>query len=166
MKNYLSSGEREKYLLTAKLMDSIDEMIEWAERDVISKEERKNLKMASTLIYKSLNSIIDRLNQDAKRALANALDSSGVCLTNEYGISQYKKKKVADEEAAFEENKDYYDLVEAVCFNECNGCTKEGTKCDYYKLWEELYISDMGDPFGNCRFAYNMPLKKEEKIEN
>lgn len=165
MKDYLSSSEREKYLTVAKLMDGIDEMILWADRGVITKEERKNLKMASTLIYKSLDSIIDRLNPSAKRTMANAMKDSVVLLDNNFGLKQYLKKKKADEKLAFEENEDYFNLVEEVAFQNCNGCKKHCTECRYYELWEELYISDMGANYGNCRFAYDMPVKKEEKIE-
>lgn len=163
MKDYLNSNEREIFLLVAKLMDGIDKMVEWEQRGVISKEEKKNFKTASTLIYKSLNSILDRLNQSNKKSIANSLENSGVFLTNKYGIQQYMRKKLADENACFEENKDYFNLVEEVAFQNCNGCEKHCTECRYYELWEDLYISDMGDPFGNCRFAYNMPIKKRGK---
>lgn len=154
MKDYLSSAEREKFLLTAKLMDSLDQMLEW---DTLSKDERKALKTASTMIYKGLNLIIDRLGQQPKKTLAKALDGSGVYLTNKYGLELYLKKKEADEKASYEASKAYYDLVEEVCHQCCNGCLKKHSDCNLHTLFEENYISDFGDTkFGNCRFAYNL----------
>lgn len=163
MKDYLSSTEREKLLMVIKASDLLSEMTTWDKRGTITKEERKYLKHALTLLGKSFESIIDRLNYDAKKTMANSLKSSYAVLTNEYGIKQYLKKKKADEKAAYEDNKEFFDLVEELMYQNCNGCLKDSCSCGYYKILERNYIGDMGDDYGRCRFAYK--IKKEEKFE-
>ena len=166
MKDYLSSAEREKFLMATKLMDCVDEMVTWYDRDAITKDERKWLKTASTMTYKAFESIINRLNPENKRTIANSIDQSGVYLTNKFGLSQYMKKKSADEKACYELNKDYYNLVEEVMYQNCNGCKTKCMECNYYKLFEENYIADMGHNWGSCRFAYNTPEKMPKPEKN
>lgn len=162
MKDYLSSVEREKLIMVIKASDLLEEMTSWHERGTISKEERKNIKHALTLLSKSFESIIDRLNPSSKRAMANSLKSSYAVLTNEFGIQQYLKKKSADEEAGYEENKEFFDLVEEIMVQNCNECKTDCKDCRYYEIFERNYISDMGCNFGNCKYAYCL---KKEKIE-
>lgn len=165
MKDYLSSEEREKILMVVKTSNILEEMIDWEKRGAITKEERKNLKHSLTLLNKSFESILGRLNKSALKTFSNSLNSAYVVLVNEFGIKQYLKKKSADENAAFEENKEFFDLVEEIMFQNCNGCLKDCCSCRYYEIFEKNYISDMGHDFGRCKYAYNLPQKKDEKIE-
>lgn len=162
MKDYLSSVEREKLIMVIKASDLLEEMTSWHERGTISKEERKNIKHALTLLSKSFESIIDRLNPSSKKTMANSLKSSYSILVNEFGIRQYLKKKEADEKAAFEDNKEFFDLVEEIMVQNCDGCEKHCSDCRYYEIFERNYIGDMEFKLPNCKYAYCL---KKEKIE-
>lgn len=169
MRDYLNSNEREKFLLMAKLMDAVDFFIELEPKGIITKEEKKNLKTSATLIEKTLQGIIGRLNASNKKTIANSINTLGVLLLNDYANKEYMRKKSASELDTYELNKDYFDLVEEIMYQNCKYCEKDCKECGYYPHFENNYLTDMGENYGNCRFAYGIEprrLKDEEELKD
>ena len=154
VKDYLSSKEREIFLLTFKLFDALEEVKTWKDRNVITEEEYQNILKCDEFGMKAMESIIRRQNKSALKTLHNSVNNIHVTLTNSFGVYQYMSEKSADEKASYEKNKEFFDLVENVMHVNCKNCNTYCEDCDFYKQFETLYIQDMGDDFGNCRFAY------------
>lgn len=74
-----------------------------------------------------------------------------------YGDRQLDlKKRTSEYEAAYEENKDYFKLVELIFDTRGKDCKRNGAKCDVYKEFEKQHILEFDgtDKCTNCRFSY------------
>ena len=66
------------------------------------------------------------------------------------------KKKSAELDAVYEENKEYYDLVELTMDGCCKNCTRQGSQCDLCKHFDEQSVPEFDDSkdYGNCKYSY------------
>ncbi|MDP4147531.1 MAG: DUF5651 domain-containing protein [Bacillota bacterium] len=164
IKDHLSSSERDEVILISKMIDKIDIIVskpqdsKYKTKKVsdknYTKDELKNLRTAKTLMFKAIESLYLRLNDTALRTLSKASKDTGVLLTNKFAINQYTKRIESDIAAGYENNKDYFDLVEVALDTACRDCTKCANDCSLYKYMEEHYIADLDFKINNCKYAY------------
>jgi hypothetical protein len=153
MKDYLNTEERKQIISSLHLMT---EAMMLVDGNTLNKDEKANLKRGFTFIKKSVESIQERLNPSAKKALTKDAKRSRVYLDIYNATEEYAKKKQSACEAAYEENKDYFKLVELILFYNCSNCQRNCNDCEVYKEFEERCIPEFSgeEDMGNCKYAY------------
>ena len=153
MKDYLNTEERKQLISILHLMSASERLLEGK---TFSKSEKGNLKRGFTFTSKAIESLRERLNQTAKDMLLKDIKKSKVYLDIYNATEDYARKKKSDIDAAYEENKDYYRLVELILYYNCRNCEKHCTECEIYKEFEEHHIPEFGGVknSGNCRYSY------------
>ena len=157
MKDYLNTDERDLMLILSNHLDRIERMIvEWDKRGNLTKDERKALRTSLSWGLKAFESIVQRQNNSSLKALDRALKNNTVIIDMKSIAEVYKKKKVAQVDAFYEENKEYIRLVELIMDYNCKDCSKSCNKCDFYSEFEEQYIPDLSGikKPQNCKYAY------------
>lgn len=161
MKDYLNNAERLNIVAYIKMIENEKEMLN---SNLLEKEEKTNIKKSITFMEKCLNSLLSRLNKSAKSALGKSLKNVKVYVSSNSDIDIYAKRKSNDINAAYEENKEYFRLVELIMFYNCKDCNKCGNNCEFYKEFENNCIPEFSEAehIGNCRYAYSLPIKGEK----
>lgn len=123
---------------------------------LFSKEEKSNLKRCITWGRKVNLLEEGRLNKSASKTLLNMMNNGHITYMDKYGSQLWDKKKSANIKDKYEENKEYFELVEMIFHYNCRGCQKCDYKtCDFYKVFEQHMIPEMqvNEP-GKCKFFY------------
>lgn len=153
MKDYLNTTERENLITIIHLASNIECCLEG---NALNKQEIGNLKRSGTFAMKAVTSVLDRINETAVKTFRRSAKNSKITLDT-YGDREINFKKKAFEYAAkYDENKEYYKLVELIFDNNCKNCTKQGCECDIYREFEEQHIFEFDgtDKCTNCRYSF------------
>lgn len=155
MKDYLNNEERKQIIAALHLMDNSLFLIEG---NALSSQEKGNLKRGVTFAKKATDSVKDRLNPEARKSLDKDVVKSKVYIDICRATEEYAKKKQTDISAAYEENRDYYKLVELIMYYNCSNCTRGCSNCEIYKEFERHCIPDFDGAkhIGNCRYSYEV----------
>ena len=157
MKKYLNQQERITFLYMTNLMDRTENMIEdWDQRGNLTKEERKYLKMSLSFGLKAFESILHRLDKSVVAALKKEKDRSGIHLDMVHSLEIIKKRKKAELDASYEENKEYYRLVELILDSKCQGCRIPCGECEIFEEFQKQCVpyADGNEEFSNCKYSY------------
>lgn len=157
MKKYLNKQERVCILFLTNLLDRVENMIEdWDKRGNLTKKERKYLKTSVTFGIKALESILYRQDRGVVANLQKEKDKSAIHLDMRHSLEVIAKKKSADLEASYNENKEYFKLVELILDTNCKGCRKPFEECEFFKEFEEQCVpyADGDETIQNCKFSY------------
>ena len=113
--------------------------------------------------YKSYNSFKDIKKEFKfnKPNLKRAIKNNELFISDKSEIEVYSKRVESELNAAYEDSKDYFHLVETILDQNCKNCNRCGSKCPFYKLFESKAIPeyDGAKKFDNCRYAF----KTDEK---
>lgn len=153
MKDYMGELERERYCMFLVALKIAGELLE---SSLFSKEEKSNLKRCITWGRKVNLLEEGRLNKSASKTLLNMMNNGHITYMDKYGSQLWDKKKSANIKDKYEENKEYFELVEMIFHYNCRGCQKCDYKtCDFYKVFEQHMIPEMqaNEP-GKCKFFY------------
>ena len=169
MKDYLSNKERSTIVAMLKIADRMEEFLEG---DLLKKEEKADIRRSITYMCKAIfgkikdgkvlndnnYGILKRLNPSAIKAFNRSVDRSKVFISDKSEIDTYIKRRMADLNAAYEENKDYFKLVELIISENCKGCNKCGTNCPFYHEFEDKCIPEFDGvkKFNNCKYSYEL----------
>lgn len=170
MKDYLGKEERIDVLYLKKYADVVEKMLtEWGSRNNLSKEESKAIKTSLTWGMKAWESILERLNDTAITQLYKSLNQCYIHIEDRYSSMKFRQKLDSDLKAAYEDNKDYYKLIELILDKNCKDCKIDCKKCEIYKEFEEHMLPEPGDvgmyKSGTCRYSYTLELTEQEKKE-
>ena len=153
MKDYLGELERERYCMFLVALKIAGELLE---SNLFTKEEKTNFKKCISW-GKKINLLQEgRLNKSASKTLLNMMNNGHITYMDKYGSEIWDKKKSANIKAKYEENKEYFELVEILLHYNCRGCQKcDYSNCDIYKVFEEHTIPEMQiNPIGKCKYYY------------
>lgn len=154
MKDYLRNSERTQLLYFKKYLDNTEDMIKDWENN-LTKDEKKSLKMCLTWGLKAFESIINRQNDTAVKTFTNSLKDSYIKVADKFTIDMYRKELKSALDASYEENEDYYNLVELIMEKNCLDCKLHGAECEIY---QELEVHCVPSPTlekeHNCKYAY------------
>ena len=153
MKDYMGELEREQYCM---LLASLKIASKLLESNLFTKEEKSNLKKCITWGRKVNLLEEGRLNKSAAKTLNNVMKNGKVTYKDLYSSQVWAKKKNNDIKASYDENKEYFNLVELIFHYNCRGCTRcDYQNCDFYKEFEENSIPELVDTrVGKCKFYY------------
>ncbi|NFH81767.1 hypothetical protein FDA09_16825 [Clostridium botulinum] len=158
MKDYLNTTERENLVRIVHLASDVERTIEG---NLLSKQEIGNLKRGTSFVIKGVMSVLDRINSTSLKAFQRTAKGSKMTL-DAYGDKEIiLKRRKSEFDAAYEENEDYFKLVELIFDNSCKNCTKQGCNCDIYKEFEKQNIIEIDgtDKCTNCKYAFKEWLK-------
>ncbi|UYZ36773.1 DUF5651 domain-containing protein [Clostridium beijerinckii] len=151
MKDYLNSNESLQLMAFQKVIEISKKFIDG---NLMSKEEKTNLKKAVTYLDKSITSVKSRLNDKAKKAFERSQIGAGFHICSNTEIEVYRKRRSSEIDAAYEENKEYFKLVGLTMHYSCRGCKKDCHECLIYDHFEENYIPEFIGKELNCKYAY------------
>lgn len=155
MKDYLNTKERENFIRLMHLSSDVERTLE---TNILTNAEKGDLKRVMTYVEKTITSVLKRMNPSSAKSFYNACKNSKMSLDT-YGDREIDiKKRSALLEDAYDNNKEYFKLVELVFDNCCKNCHKDGSKCDIYKEFEKehIYEFDGTDKCTNCKYSYEV----------
>jgi hypothetical protein len=151
MKDYLNSDESLQLMAFQKVIEISKKFIDG---NLMSKEEKTNLKKSATYLDKSITSVKNRLNNKAKEAFERSQVGAGFHICSNTEIEVYRKRRSSEIDAAYEENKEYFKLVELIMHYICRDCKKDCHECLIYDHFEENCIPEFIGRELNCKYAY------------
>lgn len=153
MKDYLSSSDRLTLIGFLKLVEGSEK---FTKGNLLTNKEKGDLKRGCTNIVNSIMSLLKRLNPDAIKAFNRSIKDVDVFATSKSELAIYQKRKSSEIEASYEENKEYFKLVELILHYNCRDCKKHCTECEIYKEFEAQAIPEFDGviPLDNCKYAY------------
>ena len=155
MKNYLNNAETKEMIILVQTRNLVKHFVEG---NVMTKEEKTDLKRGSTFMKNSLTKMINRLGEVQQKKFVKLFQSSRVIVVSDSELEIIQKRKVAELNAAYEENKEYYNLVEIAMDMNCKNCTKCFKECDLCKHFDKNEVIPFNEieDLGNCKFAYRL----------
>lgn len=153
MKDYLNNSETKEMIILSQARNLIKHFVDG---NVMTKEEKTSLKKASTFLKNGLISLNKRLGEQQAKKFVRLNEGSRVIVITNSELEVLQKRKSAELDAAFEDSKEYFDLVEIVMDMNCKDCIKYCHECDLYKHFEEQEMIPFNEEIdlGNCKFAY------------
>ena len=153
MKTYLNNQER---LTIVSLIKNAEQAKVLLRGSLLDAKESGDLKRGLTYINKVADKVISRLDKDAAKTFNNTVKDTQVYIMSNYDISKYVKKKAATLKSAYEDNKEYFKLVELIMHYNCNNCNKCYKDCEIYNEFEEQCIPELNGDKSNCKYAYSL----------
>ena len=171
MKTYLNNQEVKEALILTYCRVLVENFVNG---NVMTKEEKTNLKRGGTFIKNTLKSMINRLGESTAKKYVRLYDNSKVVVISDSELEVLSKRKDAELNAAYEDSKEYFDLVEITMDMNCKDCTKHCKDCDLYKHFDEQEVipfydnmdSRIAKDLGNCKFSYKSEDVKKRGDKN
>ncbi|MDR3595130.1 DUF5651 domain-containing protein [Clostridium sp.] len=153
MKDYLNNSETKEMIILSQARNLIKHFVDG---NVMNKEEKTSLKKASTFLKSGLVSLNKRLGEAQAKKFVRLNEGSKVVVVTNSELEVLQKRKVTELNAAFEDSKEYFELVEITMDMNCKDCTKHCHECDLYKHFEEQEVIPFNETedMGNCKYAY------------
>lgn len=153
MKDYLNNIEEKESIVicTAKNLTE-----HFANGKLLTKGELADMRRGTSFMMKTVESLLKRLDQKYVDKFLRLAKSSKTIVISETELNVIKKRKDAELNAAFEDSKEYFDLVEITMDLNCRNCTKCFKDCDLYRHFDEQQITPFDEytEVGHCKFAY------------
>ena len=136
--------------------------IKFEKSGIITKEQIKYLKMATTYQRKFLDSFIDEnLDRKTKEVIAKRIAKWELRVADDYQIKKLEKmlSKCGERTLTLGE---FHSLIDGKLYAECKGCTKNRNDCklrDFYEAnfvppVEDLGKIESGEVSCNCEYSY------------
>ena len=153
MKDYLNNSETKELIILNQVSLLAKKFVE---SSLMTKEEKADLKRGRTYIKKTIIHMLERLGEREAKKFVKLYGQSRVAVITDSELEVLQKRKSAQLDAAYEENKEYYDLVELAMDGCCKNCTRQGSQCDLCKHFDEQSVPEFDDTkdCGNCKYAY------------
>ena len=153
MKDYLNNSETKELIILNQVSLLVKKFVE---SSLMTKEEKADLKRGRTYIKKTIEHMIERLGEKEAKKFVKLYGQSRVAVITDSELEVLQKRKSAQLDAAYEENKEYYDLVELTMHLNCRNCKKQGSQCELCKHFDEQSVPEFDDTkdYGNCKYAY------------
>ena len=157
MKTYLNNQEVKEALILTYCRVLVEHFVNG---NVMTKEEKTNLKKGGTFIKNTLKSMMQRLGESTAKKYVRLYENSKIVVISDSELKVLSKRKDAELTAAYEDSKEYFDLVEVAMDMNCKDCTKHCENCDLCKHFNDNEVIPFYDgngvdkDLGNCKFSY------------
>ena len=157
MKTYLNNQEVKEALILTYCRVLVEHFVNG---NVMTKEEKTNLKKGGTFIKNTLKSMMQRLGESTAKKYVRLYENSKIVVISDSELKVLSKRKDAELNAAYEDSKEYFDLVEIIMDMNCKDCTKHCENCDLCKHFNDNEVIPFYDgngvekDLGNCKFSY------------
>ena len=129
---------------------------------IITKEQIKYIKMATTYQRKFLDSFIgDNLDRKTKETISKRLAKLELRVADDYQIKRLENLLKRNKEINLSLD-EFYSLIDAKLYAECKGCTKNRNECKLRDFYEAKFIPPIEhwmetgneEVACNCEYAY------------
>ena len=129
---------------------------------IITKEQIKYIKMATTYQLKFLDSFIgDNLDRKTKETISKRLAKWELRVADDYQIKRLENLLKRNKEINLSLD-EFYSLIDAKLYAECKGCTKNRNECKLRDFYEAKFIPPIEhwmetgneEVACNCEYAY------------
>ena len=129
---------------------------------IITKEQIKYIKMATTYQRKFLDSFVgDNLDRKSKEVISKRLSKWELRVADDYQIKRLENLLKRNKEINLSLD-EFYSLVDAKLYAECKGCTKNRNYCKLRDFYEAKFIPPIEhwmetgneEVACNCEYAY------------
>ena len=129
---------------------------------IITKEQVKYIKMATTYQRKFLDSFVgDNLDRKSKEIISKRLAKWELRVADDYQIKRLENLLKRNKEVNLSLD-EFYSLVDAKLYAECKGCTKNRNECKLRDFYEAKFIPPIEhwmetgneEVACNCEYAY------------
>ena len=157
MKTYLNNQEVKEALILTYCRVLVEHFVNG---NVMTKEEKTNLKKGGTFIKNTLKSMMQRLGESTAKKYVRLYENSKIVVISDSELKVLSKRKDSELNAAYEDSKEYFDLVEVAMDLNCKDCTKHCENCDLCKHFNDNEVIPFYDEngldkdLGNCKFSY------------
>ena len=159
MKTYLNNQEVKEALILTYCRVLVEHFVNG---NVMTKEEKTNLKKGGTFIKNTLKSMMQRLGESTAKKYVRLYENSKIVVISDSELKVLSKRKDSELTAAYEDSKEYFDLVEVVMDKCCRNCKGNWKECDLCKHFNEQEVipfydnvdSETAKDLGNCKYAY------------
>lgn len=157
MKDYLNNAEIKELVILAQSKNLMKHFIDG---NMMTKTEKANLKRSGTFLKNTILSLLTRLGEKEAKKFVRVNDGSRVlCITNSE-LEVLQKRKLADLNAAYEDNKEYFELIELVMDQNCKDCKKHFKDCNLFRHMDQQEIIPFSEiDYGSCKFSYSLDIK-------
>lgn len=153
-KDYFNNSEM-KELVSIKAAAYI--MKNYLDCEEFNTKEKGDFKRARTYILKTLKSVYERFGEKEEKRFNRTFEGSNVVVLTQSELDILAKRKKAELKAAFEENKEYFELVEITMDLNCKNCKKHWLGCELCKHFDDMEMIPFGDAKSyNCKYAYTL----------
>ena len=152
MKDYLNdTEERNLMIIITAMYGLLDDFFKF-----VSKQGQGNFKRGRSFIINGINELINNVGEKSIEKMKKKAKYCNISMMDEERLKILSKKKVAKQKAAYEESKEYFDLVELTMDMNCKNCCKDWKQCDLCKHFDENEVIPYNDDvdLGNCKYAY------------
>lgn len=166
MKDYLNREEKNFILSTLAVMQLMEGIRSitgertapiwdlWTERGNMTKEEKKNLKMAHTYLHKFSRSLIDRLSDKEQKTIYKQMIKYDFKLIDDFTTQKILRDMSDKMVNAVVPREDFNMWCEEIMHCNCKNCTKHHQECELYDMFENNLVPDGNFNCENCRYAY------------
>ncbi len=153
MKDYLNNSETKELIILNQVPLLVKKFVEG---NIMTKEEKADFKRGRTYIKKTIEHMIQRLGESEAKKFVKLYEQSRVIVISNSELDIMMKKKSAELNDCYENNKEYFNLVELAMDGCCKNCTRKGNQCDLCKHFDEQSVPEANDmkDYGNCKYAY------------
>lgn len=127
----------------------------WESSGIITKEQRKNLKMALTYMKKFSSSVFnDNLDVKTKENVLKKNVKWEFKLIDDYTVQKIYSmiKNIKEVQLTLDE---FYDMVDASLYVRCRNCSKDRNECTFRDFLEDKMVPKPNDgECPNCEYAY------------
>ena len=155
MKDYLNNIEEKELIVICTAKNLTDH---FAKGNLVTKSELGDLRRGTSFLIKAIDHILKRLDQKYVDKFLRLAKSSKVVVISENELDVIKKRKDCELDAAFEDSKEYFDLVEICMDLNCRNCNKCFKDCELYRHFESQEVIPFAEEvdLGNCKFSYKL----------
>lgn len=135
MPKYLNSHQKEIITNLAAFHSGFEDIVDKWEELERPMEWRKYLKTARTYIMKTMEEMLDGVNEDQVISFIDSINRKEIILRyNDKAQKERKKKREMDDTTVLDTD-EFYDFINAGAVANCKGCTDDARECELKELF-------------------------------
>jgi hypothetical protein len=170
MRDYLNALEKNQYMVLLSIIQLMEGkrntgvngpkiknlLEEWTNKNNMTKEEHKNLKMSETYLKKFTTSVYNRLSPNEQKLIDKKLMKYDFKLVDDFTLKQVHRDINDRMKNAVVPRQQFYDWCKEIMSVKCNGCTRDWNTCELYQVFDNNFIPESGFDCTNCKYAYQL----------
>lgn len=128
----------------------------WVEKGIMTPEQKKNLKMATTYFNKFINDVFNNnFDLTTKDKIIQQIAKFDFRLIDDYTVQKIYSLMNSTTKEFHMDKDDFFDLVEAKMEMSCKGCTKDRNECELRQFLEDRFVPPINEGSEcNCEYSY------------
>lgn len=165
-RDYLISEEMNEFMLIGTLLDTAEKIRKsWPDRNMLDKEQSKNIKYAETYLRKFWEGILENLNgKELKKILKRSKDFN-VRIMDKFTLERFEKDIIQNSRTMYLPTNEFYKWTEEVMHMACRGCDRSCMKCDLHTVFDNNQVPESDWKRPNCKYSYGGMTDDNTSVE-